>query len=535
MGLLVVRETPEQARTLAVPGAIRTDLLEAAALVPATPRRIDDPTTVARLRSASTASPASTRPTSRGPGSRRRAARSRSATRATSAPAPRPADLAPYLRPEPFIESDAPEIRGGGAEGRGRRRPPPRQRAERLVRHVHALLEKKPTVSLPSALEVLRTRIGDCNEHTALYVALARALGLPARIAVGLVYLRGAFYYHAWPEVWVDEGRGPRPVAARRPDAQPVPRRRDPRAPRAGRARPPGRDPGPRRPRAARDPRRRAAARGRPRPRGPAPRPTCGPSTCPCPAGTAAGGAAGPLPARSRDDPRRDLVKTFGAFKAVDGVSLEVAPGEIHGFLGPNGAGKTTTIRMIAGLLKPTAGRVVDRRPRPRARARGGQGALGFIPDRPFLYEKLTAAEFLRFHGGLYGIEGDAVEARAARAARALRARRLAGRARRELLPRHEAAPRHVRRLPAPAAGRAGGRADGRPRPARRPAHQGGLPRDEPQRRRHPDEHAHPGGRRGDVRPDQHHPGGPHHRPRHRPRAARPRRHRRRRSSRPSS
>ncbi|HUL78210.1 MAG TPA: transglutaminase-like domain-containing protein, partial [Vicinamibacteria bacterium] len=81
----------------------------------------------------------------------------------------------------------------------------PRLRAERLVRHVHAILEKKPTVGLPSALEVLKTRIGDCNEHTALYVAMARSLGLPARIAVGLVYLRGAFYYHAWAEVWVEE------------------------------------------------------------------------------------------------------------------------------------------------------------------------------------------------------------------------------------------------------------------------------------------------------------------------------------------
>ena len=221
------------------------------------------------------------------------------------------------------------------------------------------------------------------------------------------------------------------------------------------------------------------------------------------------------------------LVKTFGSFRAVDGVSLEVAPGEIHGFLGPNGAGKTTTIRMIAGLLKPTAGRVSidghDLAREPEAAKR----ALGFIPDRPFLYEKLTAAEFLRFHGGLYGMEGEAVEARAARAARALRARRLEGRARRELLPRHEAAARHVRGLPAPAAGGAGGRAHGGPRPARRAAHQGDLPRDEPQRRRHPDEHAHPRGRRGDVRPHQHHPGGPHHRPRHGPRAARPRRHRR--------
>jgi hypothetical protein len=52
---------------------------------------------------------------------------------------------------------------------------------------------------------VLRTKVGDCNEHTALYVAMARALGIPARIAVGLVYIHGAFYYHAWPEVYLEE------------------------------------------------------------------------------------------------------------------------------------------------------------------------------------------------------------------------------------------------------------------------------------------------------------------------------------------
>ena len=107
------------------------------------------------------------------------------------------------------------------------------------------------------------------------------------------------------------------------------------------------------------------------------------------------------------------LVKTFGTFRAVDGVSLDVAAGEIHGFLGPNGAGKTTTIRMIAGLLKPTSGRVTiagrDLARDPEA----AKHALGFIPDRPYLYEKLTAAEFLRFHGGLYGLEGAAVEERA--------------------------------------------------------------------------------------------------------------------------
>jgi hypothetical protein len=58
---------------------------------------------------------------------------------------------------------------------------------------------------VPSAVQVLEARRGDCNEHTVLYVALARALGLPARTAVGLVYVNGAFFYHAWPEVWLGE------------------------------------------------------------------------------------------------------------------------------------------------------------------------------------------------------------------------------------------------------------------------------------------------------------------------------------------
>jgi ABC-2 type transport system ATP-binding protein len=108
------------------------------------------------------------------------------------------------------------------------------------------------------------------------------------------------------------------------------------------------------------------------------------------------------------------LVKKYGGFTAVDGVSLDVAPGEIHGFLGPNGAGKTTTIRIIAGLLKPTAGRVeIDGHDLARE-PEAAKSALGFIPDRPFLYEKLTAAEFLRFHAGLYGLSGDGVAARSA-------------------------------------------------------------------------------------------------------------------------
>lgn len=107
-----------------------------------------------------------------------------------------------------------------------------------------------------------------------------------------------------------------------------------------------------------------------------------------------------------------DLVKRYGDFTAVDGVSLEARSGEIHGFLGPNGAGKTTTIRMIAGLLKPTAGRVVVNGHDLATEPEAAKASLGFIPDRPFIYEKLTAGEFLRFHGGLYGLDGDAVGAR---------------------------------------------------------------------------------------------------------------------------
>ncbi len=108
-----------------------------------------------------------------------------------------------------------------------------------------------------------------------------------------------------------------------------------------------------------------------------------------------------------------DLVKQFGAFTAVDGISLDVKPGEIHGFLGPNGAGKTTTLRMIGGLLKPTSGRIVVNGHDLATEPEAAKGSLGFIPDRPFIYEKLTAGEFLRFHAGLYGMDGDGVRERA--------------------------------------------------------------------------------------------------------------------------
>lgn len=108
----------------------------------------------------------------------------------------------------------------------------------------------------------------------------------------------------------------------------------------------------------------------------------------------------------------KQLTKRYGRFTAVDGIDLEVPSGELFGFLGPNGAGKTTTFRMIAGILRPTSGTVeigaidINRRPL-EAKAR-----LGFIPDRPFVYDKLTGAEFLRFAAALYGQQGPVVERR---------------------------------------------------------------------------------------------------------------------------
>jgi ABC-2 type transport system ATP-binding protein len=105
-----------------------------------------------------------------------------------------------------------------------------------------------------------------------------------------------------------------------------------------------------------------------------------------------------------------ELTKRFGHLVAVDHISLHVKGGEIFGFLGPNGAGKTTTIKMLAGLLKPTSGRalidgydVVDY---PMEAKR----VVGFIPDQPFLYEKLTGVEFLRFIGSLFGMKKGEIE-----------------------------------------------------------------------------------------------------------------------------
>ena len=99
-----------------------------------------------------------------------------------------------------------------------------------------------------------------------------------------------------------------------------------------------------------------------------------------------------------------NLTKKFGDFTAVDDVSLTVSKGEIFGFLGPNGAGKTTTIKMIAGLLKPDNGRIDINGHDLAKYPQNCKQETGYIPDRPYLFEKLTGLEFLQFIASLYNL-----------------------------------------------------------------------------------------------------------------------------------
>jgi ABC-2 type transport system ATP-binding protein len=99
------------------------------------------------------------------------------------------------------------------------------------------------------------------------------------------------------------------------------------------------------------------------------------------------------------------LTKQFGSLIAVNNLSLEVSAGEIFGFLGPNGAGKTTTLKIMAGVLAPTAGDVEICGVSLGTNPSQAKSLTGYIPDRPFLYDKLTGLEFLHFVAGLYGLQ----------------------------------------------------------------------------------------------------------------------------------
>lgn len=101
----------------------------------------------------------------------------------------------------------------------------------------------------------------------------------------------------------------------------------------------------------------------------------------------------------------KNLSKSFAKTVAVDHIDIDVPPGQVMGFLGPNGAGKTTTIRMMAGLMKPDSGTIVlggfDLAKEPEK----AKALIGFVPDRPYVYEKLTGWEFLTFNAGMYRVD----------------------------------------------------------------------------------------------------------------------------------
>ena len=109
----------------------------------------------------------------------------------------------------------------------------------------------------------------------------------------------------------------------------------------------------------------------------------------------------------------RNLVRRYGEKTAVDQLDLEIPAGVFYTFLGPNGAGKTTTMKIMAGLLKPSDGRVlidgIDITEDPTE----AKKRIGYIPDHPYLYEKITGWEFLQFTGGLHGLEPEKLSARA--------------------------------------------------------------------------------------------------------------------------
>ena len=106
----------------------------------------------------------------------------------------------------------------------------------------------------------------------------------------------------------------------------------------------------------------------------------------------------------------RNVSKDYGSFRALDGLNLDVGEGEIYGLIGPNGAGKTTTIKLLVGLLKPTEGTVLINGIDVEKDGLEAKKFVGYIPDEPFLYERLTPSELMNFKGSLHGMAKDAIE-----------------------------------------------------------------------------------------------------------------------------
>lgn len=215
LGFLLVREPPEQARVIRrASSGVERDLLE----IVAVPSNVlfHEPARVRRLQVVVSGLPMD-RFQVVSPRQRRTPRRrgvlldiEQEAVATGSGAARRPVDdpaMSPWLAPEPLIESDDAGIREVARACVGEEADA-WQATQRLVRWVYEQVRKVPSIGVPSSAEVLRSRQGDCNEHTALFVAMARSLGIPTKICAGLVYHRGAFYYHAWPRVfvgrWVD-------------------------------------------------------------------------------------------------------------------------------------------------------------------------------------------------------------------------------------------------------------------------------------------------------------------------------------------
>jgi hypothetical protein len=115
-----------------------------------------------------------------------------------------PKEIEVFLKPAPFIQSDHPQIKAQ-MEKIIKPTDTAEQKAKKIVNWVYRNIEKKPVLSVPNALEVLKNKVGDCNEHSVLTLALLRAAGIPAQIEAGLVYLHGRFYWHAWNVLYLDK------------------------------------------------------------------------------------------------------------------------------------------------------------------------------------------------------------------------------------------------------------------------------------------------------------------------------------------
>ena len=204
-GLSLLRQSPQEARSLANTRSVPLDLIAQTSITPSSPISDSGEKQLLRLK----LSGVDIRNFALNGGRQRLDNDQLQIRREAIKPAAlsfpvRDRRLSSYLEATPFTQSDHPRIRAlaqqivaGESDAR--------KAALRIKDWVYVQIAKEPTVSIPNALEVLRTRKGDCNEHTVLFNALARAAGIPARTAVGVVYLRGAFYYHAWSEVWLGE------------------------------------------------------------------------------------------------------------------------------------------------------------------------------------------------------------------------------------------------------------------------------------------------------------------------------------------